>query len=173
MKPVKNREHHFKKLFQDHYDFLCNWLNTKTNCWDTSQELAQKTFVKIWENQICLEEIKNFRRFLVRTARNNLIDLIRSQKRFSHHSTAYDYLTEKETENHFSFDRQDFFISELTMAVEKLKPKTRQIFTLSKRDGLTYDEISEYLNIPKRTVEYNMKTALKSLRSHLQGIIER
>jgi RNA polymerase sigma-70 factor (ECF subfamily) len=59
------------------------------------------------------------------------------------------------------------------IAVKKLKPKTRQIFTLSKQDGLTYDEISEYLDIPKRTVEYNMKTALKSLRSHLQGIIER
>ncbi|MDH3243050.1 MAG: sigma-70 family RNA polymerase sigma factor [Saprospiraceae bacterium] len=173
MKPVKSRELHFKELFQGHFDFLCRWLNSKTNCWDTSQELAQKTFVKIWENQICLEEIKDFRRFLVRTARNNLIDLVRSQKRFNEHSTAYNYLAEKETENHFSFERQDFFMRELMIAVKKLKPKTRQIFTLSKQDGLTYDEISEYLNIPKRTVEYNMKIALKSLRHQLQGIIER
>ena len=48
-------------------------------------------------------------------------------------------------------------------ALNQIKPKYRKVFTLSKIEGLTYDEIAEYLNISKRTVEYNMARALESL----------
>lgn len=64
---------------------------------------------------------------------------------------------------------KDFMIrQEIMKSLEKLKPKMRKIFSLSKIEGLTYNEISSYLNISKRAVEDNVARALKILKEDLK-----
>lgn len=48
-----------------------------------------------------------------------------------------------------------------------LPDKCRTIFSLSRYDGLTYDEIAEYLEISPKTVENQMGIALQKLREFL------
>ena len=58
-------------------------------------------------------------------------------------------------------------------AIEKslcsVKEKTREIFVLNKFEGLSYDEIAEYLNISKRMVDYNVGITLKQLKMNLKN----
>ena len=52
----------------------------------------------------------------------------------------------------------------LWRAIDALPPARREIFLLSKRDGLKQQEIAERLHLSLKTVENQMGKALKSLR---------
>ncbi|HEY4789698.1 MAG TPA: sigma-70 family RNA polymerase sigma factor, partial [Bacteroidales bacterium] len=53
-------------------------------------------------------------------------------------------------------------------AIEQLPPQCKVIFCLSRFDMLTYNEISERLNISVNTVKTQMSRALESLRKQLE-----
>lgn len=52
----------------------------------------------------------------------------------------------------------------LWRAIDALPPARREIFLLSKRDGLKQQEIADRLHLSLKTVENQMGKALKSLR---------
>jgi len=64
-----------------------------------------------------------------------------------------------------------FAESELRLAIqssqEKLPPRCREIFELSRLNGLSNQEISDKLGISKRTVELQISNSLKILRKEL------
>ena len=61
----------------------------------------------------------------------------------------------------------------LRQAIDKclrnLKPKAKEIFELHKYEGLTYEEIADFLNISKRSVEDNISKILKYLKEELKN----
>jgi RNA polymerase sigma factor (sigma-70 family) len=57
-------------------------------------------------------------------------------------------------------------------AINRLPPRCREIFLLSRDGGLTYAEIARSLEISVKTVETQMGRALKSLRASLHHFRE-
>ena len=56
--------------------------------------------------------------------------------------------------------------------LEQLTPRQKEIFQLSREEGLTHDEIAKKLNISVHTVKNHMVTALAFINSHLnKGLI--
>ena len=53
-------------------------------------------------------------------------------------------------------------------ALEQLPPKRREIFILSRQQGLSYPEIAQQLNLSVKTVEAQMTHALMFLRDYFQ-----
>jgi RNA polymerase sigma-70 factor (ECF subfamily) len=49
----------------------------------------------------------------------------------------------------------------------QLPPKTRQVFLMSRLQGMTYSEIAQELEISVKTVENQMGNALKKMRDLL------
>jgi RNA polymerase sigma-70 factor (ECF subfamily) len=52
-----------------------------------------------------------------------------------------------------------------------MPPQRKQIFKMSRKEGLSNEEISKRLNISKRTVENHITQALANLRKVLNVII--
>lgn len=55
--------------------------------------------------------------------------------------------------------------SKLWTAIDSLPTRQREIFLMSKRDGMTYAEIAQELNLSIKTVEHQVSKALRKLRS--------
>jgi len=161
----------YRALFDEHYNLICNYLNSQTRDWELSQEIAQKTFVKLWEKREHISFTTSAKSYLFQSARNTLIDHFRARKNFATHSEAYTQQQEQVTEIAVADDGGLAVTERIAWAVDQLKPKTREIFLLNKQEGLTYEEIADYMKISKRTVEYNMKNALVRLRELLKDRI--
>ena len=164
---VQNREQ-FKALFDEYYNALCNFCYRYIQDRDTCEDMVQTVFVRLWENRNKLELTGSLRSYLFTATRNAALDHIRSQKRKEQYleMNPVDEYDEQVTDDTAG---RLLFRDRLQKAINDLKPKTREIFMLHKMEGLTYREISEHLDIPKRTVEYNIYSALSQLKKKLQA----
>lgn len=162
----------FKQLFEDHYNLICNYLHGQTRDWELAEEVAQKTFVKLWEKREHITLTTSAKSYLFQSAKNTLIDHFRAQKNFKTHSDRYSTQIDKVATLTMIEEDPEGVKCKLSWAIDQLKPKTKEIFLLNKREGLTYEEIADYLSISKRTVEYNMKNALIKLRELLKDKLD-
>jgi RNA polymerase sigma-70 factor (ECF subfamily) len=69
-------------------------------------------------------------------------------------------------------DEEDFSkkINLLNDLIETLPLKTKEVFTLSKHNGLTNTEISEILDVSVKTVEGHITRAFKLLRKKANNL---
>lgn len=158
----------FRELFEKYapkiYQFSLSYLKNE----EDAKGLTQDVFIKVWEKREILDASQNIKAYIFKIAVN----------------TIYDFIRHKNIENAFNdFARINFDIhsnntwdtiifeemkSTLNKLVAQLPEQRRRIFNLSKRKGLSNDEIAQKLNISKRTVENQLYRALTFLKEHLK-----
>ena len=62
-------------------------------------------------------------------------------------------------------------IARVQAAIESLPEERRKVFKLSRYEGLKYHEIAARMGISVKTVENQMGSALKTLRSELKDLV--
>ena len=131
------------------------------------EEVVQEVFYKVWKNRHLLDEKMSFRSFIFTMSRNYLYNQL--SKRVS--ETAYKHYYAKVTSNQVydteevcNFDELKTTIQEI---VNKMPEKRKQVFTMSRFEGLTNPEIAKQLNLSLSTVENHINLALKTLRQKL------
>jgi RNA polymerase sigma-70 factor (ECF subfamily) len=167
-KPFENSTY-FESVFKEYFNPLVNFVNKYLNNFENSREVVQMTFVKLWANRSNLEVKTSLKSYLYQTTKNTMIDFIRKNKKI---------LNAQEIENSIVTEliddqNQNLDPYIIRNAVEKslknLKPKAREIFELHKFEGLTYEEIAEYMKISKRSVEDNMSKIMMFLKEELKN----
>ncbi len=58
-------------------------------------------------------------------------------------------------------------LEKIRQEIDKLPPKCREVFIMSKIRGMKYKEIAEELGISTKTIENHMTEALRSIREAL------
>ena len=169
MSEVRNNDPRgLELLFKEYYAFLVRTAIYITNDQEVAEDLSQDVFIKFWEMRTQLPEIQNVKAYLTRMVRNSALDHVDK-----HHSQAmklanYLYFEDQLTE--LTLEQNDNLGKEISAAIAKLPPKCRLIFSMNRLEGLTNDEIADYLGISKRTVETQISKALKVIRKELTHI---
>ncbi|MFZ1750602.1 MAG: RNA polymerase sigma-70 factor [Saprospiraceae bacterium] len=160
--------HNFEAIFKEYFNPLVNFVNKYLNNYGDSKEVVQMTFVKLWNHRESLDIKLSLRSYLFQMTKNMMIDYIRKNKNHQNNLSLESIDTSQI--QYSSEDQLEPYI--VRQAVEKvlktLKPKAREIFIMNKFEGLTYLEISEYLNISKRSVEDNISKIIKILKDELK-----
>jgi len=158
----------FRELFERYasqiYCFSLKYLKNE----EDAQELVQDVFMKIWEKREILDKSKNIRSFVFTVAVNTIYDTIR---RKNIENSFLDF-----AKNNFDYQSEstwhEVIMNEMYARVEdcvqRLPEQQRKVFVLSRQKGLSNNEISQKLNISKRTVENQLYRALVFLRKHFQ-----
>ena len=153
----------FDSLFTAFYPkterFLAGFLDSK----EEAEDLAQDVFVKLWQNRSGLVYVENVNAYLYRIAKNTLFDYIEKSRKinYSAPSSLLDIPT-KETLEELLFAKE---LNDLiNLAIDKMPAQRKTIFTMSRKESLSNQEIAEHLNISKRTVEAHISAALADIR---------
>ena len=154
-------------LIDTYHHKLCVYANSLVKNIYSAEDIVQNVFIKVWEQRTRLKSEHAIKSFLYKLAYNEFIDLYRkNQSLFSLEKTYYDALNsvvlEDDTE---SFQR---ILKVVNKEIESLPPKCKEVFVLSKKEGLTNIEIAEHLEVSIKTVEAQITKAFSILRSSLE-----
>lgn len=126
---------------------------------DDAEDLVENTFVKAWQAIHDGRDLDNFRSYMYLLVRNECIDFLRKKKNLADISEIPD--VEEETIDTSERDAR------IWKAMDELPEKCREIFLMSKCDGLSNEEIAEELDISIKTVKNQMTKAYSRLRESL------
>uniref|UniRef100_UPI0032180E84 RNA polymerase sigma-70 factor n=1 Tax=uncultured Draconibacterium sp. TaxID=1573823 RepID=UPI0032180E84 len=162
----KGDEKAFEHLFKMYYSHLCAFATNIIEDEIAAEEIVQDFFVKLWEKRNKLTIEISVKRYLFRSVKNLCFNLIKHNNVKLQH--AKQITAEAENTNyHDQFVEVDL-ASKIEESIESLPEKRREIFRLSRQEGLKYREIAEKLKISVKTVEVQMGLALKTLRDKLK-----
>ena len=148
------------------YGFVFRYIKQK----EDAEEIVQEVFVKIWESRNKIDAYSSFESFLFTIAYNTTISLLRkrtSEKKYLEHLQSLqhpDDLPDLIDEIHFNElnDRVQLLLNELT-------PRQKEIYHLSREEGLSHDEIAKKLDISVNTVKKHMVNTLAFLKSQIDS----
>ncbi len=157
----------FERLFLKFYDPLCNFAWRYVHSVHISEELVQDVFLNVWESRERLDPDKNIKSYLYKAVRNKVLNYLKHKDVAEKYNKQIDWLNSVDISQMHDFDEQSEFIEAAQEAIEDLPEGARRIYKLSRKDGLSYQEIADVLDISVRTVESQMSRALEKLRNSL------
>jgi len=157
----------FEIVFRKYYQELCQYSYRFVAYTNLAEEIVQDFFFKFWIKRESLVVSSSLSSYLFRAVQNHSLNHIEHQKinrKYADYigfqtqgngSPSTDIMIEKELEQH------------IQRAIVALPARRREIFELSRFEGLKYQEIANKLEINIKTVESQMVKALDQLRSEL------
>jgi RNA polymerase sigma-70 factor (ECF subfamily) len=147
---------------------LCVFANKYLDNLDTSKDIVQEVFIKIWEDKVSFQNENTIKSYLYTSVKNKSLDYLKSKqyKSTDNHST-------KEIEK---LETESFFLSEVVIsetsviienAINTLPNKCAQIIRLSIKE-YTNSEIAQELSISINTVKAQKRIAYQRLRPLLK-----
>ncbi len=146
------------------YGFVLRYIKVEAD----AEEIVQEVFVKIWESRNKLDAYTSFESFLFTIAYNTTISLLRKraneQKYLEHLKSIQQIQKTPDLIDEIQFKELNEKVKNL---LNELTPRQKEIFQLSREEGLTHDEIAQKLNISLNTVKKHMVNSLSFLKSRI------
>jgi len=152
----------FKNLYQQYGGAIRNYLYYRSGSTAIADDLTQETFIKIWEKQFKYDS--KIKGLLYKIAGGLFLDYVRRHKLETEYIEEWKFKLKTTTEGDTSEQQQ--IQQKCEAALKILTEKERTVFLMNKKDGLTYRDIAECLNISMKAVEKRMGKALKKLKSN-------
>jgi len=137
-----------------------------------AEEIAQEVMLELWRRRETLQVEQTFRAYLLRSTRNRALNHVRHQRVVAREATiaAIDPPSAPSAEDQMLGTELE---QAVRVAIDGLPKKCREVFLLSRDQGLKYAEIAVALEISVKTVEKRMGQALAELRQRLDQWLPR
>lgn len=153
----------FTRLYNQYADQLYHTAYNILRNREVCEDVVQEVFIKLWDKHQTLE-IRHIKAYLYAAVRNGVLMVIRNGKvnvsvaeleALAGPDSPLDHVLQKE------------LIHSLEREISTLPKKCREIFCLSRKEGLSNKEIADSLKISVKTVENQLTIALRRLRAGL------
>jgi len=162
------------KLINEHRASLVRFLSSRLKNHEEAEDIAQAALLRIHRLQNT-SEIENPKAYLFQVANNLAVDNIRRHqlhRNYQRHETAArDSDVDCSVDSHLSPERVLAAQQQLQLiyaAIDRLPVKARQAFILHRKNGLSYSEIAEQMEVSVSSVEKYILVALKQCRHAIE-----
>ena len=152
----------YRAFYGKVFTFVLSLVKSKAN----AQDITQNIFMKLWKNRKKLEYIKSMDDYLFILSKNACMDYFRKASRKKEISTDVfdEFLLSRIVSSPEKRIDALSDIEELGHVIDSLPSKRRDIFIMSRFDGLSNDEIASILGVSKKTVENQISLATKKIK---------
>ena len=159
-------ERAFDALFRHYsalvYRFAFSYLKSRP----AAEEIVQECFIKIWEKRAQLRDDVPLKGYLFTTAHHAVLnELRRDQHHLRLNGQVVAAAGPASVANEAEYQEMEALYA---AALDRLPPKQREVFVLSRQLGLSYVEIAERQGVSVKTVEAHIMQALKTMRSYFR-----
>ena len=136
---------------------------------EISEDLAQEVFLKLWKKRNKITIQKTIKGYLTIMAYHEAMGHLRKQ---APQTAEIDKVMHLSKEDGWEAVNKNELEDKIKEAINRLAPRCKGIFILSRFEGKTYREIGEIMEISVKTVENQMGKALQILRKELSEYIQ-
>ncbi|MGB3464597.1 MAG: RNA polymerase sigma-70 factor [Cyclobacteriaceae bacterium] len=157
----------FEDFFSIYYERLVNLATGILKDRTLAEEQVQEVFITIWERRKSLKANVKLLPYLITSVRNRCYNFMRDRQVAQKH---IDQIRQSYREQLLSYEYEEVdehLIDRLRQAIEELPEKCREVFKLSRFEGMSHKEISAKLQISAKTVERHITRAIKALKSQM------
>jgi RNA polymerase sigma-70 factor (ECF subfamily) len=162
----------FEELYKKYYVYLCLVAEHIVRSQCDAEEVVSDVFVKLWNLRERILITTSLKAYLVKAVHNTSLNYIEQKKTIN---SLTDSLSDSDHKllawdsdyplGHL-YEREIMDI--LDKGINSLPEACRNIFMLSRGNGLKYSEIASKLGLSVNTIKTQMKIALSHLREHLK-----
>jgi len=165
---INNDEYAFAELYFLYRNRLIAFARKFLKSQELAEDIFQDVFTVIWQNRHFLNPNASFSSYLFTITRNRILNLMRD-------SSLQQQIQEYIISHAIDFDSQadkEIILNEYRELLEKallnLTKRQREIFEMSRYEGLSHKEIAAKLNISVYTVQEHISSALRILQNYLK-----
>ena len=157
----------FRELYIRYKDRLTNFCKRTLRDDFRAEDIVHDVFFQILQTHDTLNPELSFCGYLQTIAQNRILDEFKRfdvHLRYAQYTVMHGNELTNQTENQIIGNDYANLLNEL---IEGLTPKQKEIFRLSRIQGLTYKEIAELLHVSLPTVKEHASLALKKIKKQL------
>lgn len=156
----------YKKYSRRLYSFVFRYVKQQSD----TEGIVQEVFIKIWRSRDKIDVYSSFDSFLFTIAHNATVNLLKkraTEQKYIEHVKSLQRIDEAfELTNEIYYKELRHNLEGL---LDELSPRQKEIFLLSRNEGLSHKEIAEKLGISTNTVKNHLVTTLSFLKSKLNN----
>ncbi|MEA4918225.1 RNA polymerase sigma-70 factor [Proteiniphilum sp.] len=165
---INNDQEAFCELYAKYKQQLLYFAMKFVKSTEFAEDIYQDAFSVIWQSRRFLDPEKTFSSYLYTIVKNRILNALReieNDRKLKTYilSNAIDY--SDVTNQYIQLNELEII---LDRALEKLTPRQRQIFEMSRNEQMTHKEIADALDISVFTVQEHISISLRSIKHFLR-----
>ncbi len=162
----------FEKIFREHFHRLAMNAYTIVHDAEIAKDIVQHVMLKFWEKKDDIVIQTSLTSYLKKAVINTALNYFEKNKKmvylnaYEEYNTVSEYLHAAD-----KLEKKELKLL-IRREIDKLPPKCKAVFSLSRFQGMSNREIAEHLNISLKAVEKHITKALKVLKTTLKPLWE-
>jgi RNA polymerase sigma-70 factor (ECF subfamily) len=155
----------YTKLYTQYHSLLFQYALQFLKSKPLAEDVCHEVFMNLWQHRHELSKIESVKAYLITSTRNTSINALKSISRSQ----------QKMADVCRSFPQQSFNTQELLLhkeyvafvhkEIENLPGRAKEVFSLCRDEGYSYEQVSRQLGISRNAVKGHMVNSMKKLRS--------
>jgi RNA polymerase sigma-70 factor (family 1) len=165
---LESNESTFRTIYDAYHRQVFSFAFYLTKSSDIAEEVVQEVFIRIWEKRAQLAPDTYLLAYLKKITQNLVMDIFRKANRDrSLQQHIYNYMSKLDQQGPDILLEKELNLA-YRQALDRLPPQQKIIFTLSRDENLSYQQIADQLQLSRNTVRNHMAEAIKSVRHYIR-----
>ena len=164
----------FEVMFKTYYRALCFQAEGIVGEKEAAEEIVSDFFLKLWEDREIIQITVSLQAYLHKGVYNSCLKYLEHIKVLRKYHEHARYVTENrdlfdtyDDDNPLSMLISQETTAEIERAIDALPAQCKEVFQLTRMDGLSYQEAADNLGISVNTVRTQITRAMSKLREAL------